>query len=238
MAKKLLLLGSSGGIGKAVAQEFSDHHEYLMVESSRNLLEKNKNSEFLELPDVSQISKFDEFLKHIPDFDIVINCLGVTTDSFLGRNSLDNIIRTVNVNLVSNILLCNRFLPGMISRRFGKIVLIGSIVGEYGNIGQSTYASTKSALRGLVKTACKEIAHFSSKSTDYFDVSVNLVEPGFVKTRMTESVPSLILERILSRKPNNDLILPANIAKVVKSVVGSTGTYNGSVIQVFDGLSL
>ncbi len=189
------------------------------------------------MPDMANVEKFSCWLESLSEFDYVINCAGIVRDNILGKIKTSDIIETVNINLVSNVLILNKFLPIMLNRQFGRLIIMGSIVGESGNVGQAVYSSSKSALVGLVRTAVREINLYTLRSKAA-NVTVNLLEPGFVKSNMTDRVPEKILDRILSRKPNQSLLEASAIADTVIDLLRAESPFNGAVLRANGGLSL
>ena len=234
-----LVLGSSGGIGQEVVRQLMSNNSLSITTASRRFVGNLRDTvKFIECPDLSNTKMCESWLNQLPNFDIVINCTGANRSSLIKNASQSDIEYLINVNLVSNIMIVKRFVSEMLSKQYGRIILIGSIVGSHGNIGQVTYSAAKAGLHGLVKSSVKEIALESLKSGKMNDVTINLIEPGFVDTDMVRAVPADVLKKILSRKPNQDLIQPSSIAEVICGLLIPNSPFNGAILELNGGLSL
>src|SRR6202035_849825 len=110
--------------------------------------------------------------------DILVNNAGLTRDGLAVRMKDEDWDTVINVNLSAAFRLSRAALKGMMSRRWGRIVSITSVVGVTGNGGQANYAASKAGLIGMTKSLAQEIASRN--------VTVNCVAPGFIASAMTE----------------------------------------------------
>ncbi len=157
--------------------------------------------------------------------DALINNAGVTKDGLLMRMSDEDWDKVINTNLSGAFYTTRAASRIMLKQRSGSIVNISSVVGVYGNAGQSNYAASKAGLIGFTKSIAKE---FGSRS-----VTANVVAPGFIATDMTENVPK---DKLLEHIPLGRLGEPEDIAKTVLFLVTSGGYITGQVIHVDGGL--
>jgi NAD(P)-dependent dehydrogenase (short-subunit alcohol dehydrogenase family) len=193
LGKKALVTGGSRGIGRAIALALASAGADVAVASSqagtdladdvcRMIHGMGRRAEFYSF-DVAARDEVEETCARVKsDFkevDILVNNAGITRDrSFrkMDRGAWDEVI---NINLNSVFDITRAFIEGMVSRGWGRIINISSVVGRIGNIGQTNYAASKAGLIGLTKSLAREYARKG--------VTVNAIAPGFVKTRMLES---------------------------------------------------
>ncbi len=172
--------------------------------------------------------------KKIPDdlggVDILVNNAGITRDNLLIRMSPEDWDLVMKVNLKGAFNCIRAAVRGMMSRRYGKIVSISSIIGQIGNAGQANYAASKAGLIGLTKSVAKE---FGSRG-----IRANAVAPGFIETRMTESLPEKVREGFASQILLGRLGTPDDVANVVAFLVSGEGDYvTGQTINVDGGMA-
>lgn len=173
--------------------------------------------------------------------DILVNNAGITADRSVLKMSDDDWRRVVDVNLSGAFYLSQAALIHMLERGSGRIVMISSVIGETGNIGQVNYAAAKAGLFGLTKTLAREAAMQLQRSgrQDGIGVTVNTVTPGFIETEMLGSVPEKVLDGIRSRVPLGRLGQPEEIARVVHFLAADASSYiTGQVWGVNGGLDM
>src|ERR687898_3382722 len=146
--------------------------------------------------------------------DILVNNAGITADRSVLKMTDDDWRRVIDVNLSGAFYLSQAALRHMLERGSGRIVMISSVIGEMGGIGQSNYSSAKAGLLGLTKTLAREAAHHVQRAghTDGIGVTVNAVTPGYTATEMLESVPEKVLEGLRSKIPVGRLGEPDEVA--------------------------
>lgn len=159
--------------------------------------------------------------------DVLVNNAGIAKDNLLMRMSDEEWDKVLDTNLKGAFYTCRAVSRMMLKQRSGCIVNISSVIGVYGNAGQSNYAASKAGMIGLTKSLAKE---FGSRG-----ITVNAIAPGFIVTDMTEKVPT---EKILEHVPLGRLGEPEDIAKTVLFLVTSGGYITGQVIHVDGGLVL
>ena len=159
--------------------------------------------------------------------EILINNAGITRDGTMARMSRDMWDAVMDTNLGSCFNLCKLTFEGMRSKKFGRIVNIGSINGQAGQYGQVNYAAAKSGIHGFTKALAQEGARFG--------ITVNAIAPGYVDTDMVRAVPEDVLQKIIARIPMGRLGHASDIARGVcfltadnaDFVTGSTLSING-----------
>ena len=159
--------------------------------------------------------------------DILVNNAGITADRSVLKMSDDDWRRVIDVNLSGAFYLSQAALIHMLERGSGRIIMISSVIGEMGNIGQVNYASSKAGLFGLTKTLAREAAMQLQRAgkNDGIGVTVNTVTPGFIETEMLSSVPQKVLDGIRARVPLGRLGQPEEIARVVHFLAADASSY-------------
>lgn len=159
--------------------------------------------------------------------EVLVNNAGITRDAMLHRSSHDQWAAVIQTNLTACFNLCREVVPGMRERGFGRIINIGSINGQTGQLGQTAYAAAKAGLHGFTMALAREGA---SKG-----ITANLVAPGYIETDMVRSVNPETLNRIIAQIPVGRLGTPEEVARAVLFlasddsgfITGSTLTING-----------
>lgn len=163
--------------------------------------------------------------KQFGRIDALVNNAGITRDGLLMRMCDEDWAKVIDTNLAGSFYTCRAASRIMLKQRAGAIVNISSVVGVFGNAGQSNYAASKAGLIGFTKSIAKE---FGSRG-----VTANVIAPGFIETDMTESVPK---DKLLEHIPLGRLGEPEDIAKAVLFLITSGGYITGQVIHVDGGL--
>jgi acetoacetyl-CoA reductase/3-oxoacyl-[acyl-carrier protein] reductase len=161
--------------------------------------------------------------------DVLICNAGITIDRILPKMTDDDWNKVISVNLSSAFYLAQAVMPHMVERGTGRIVLVSSLIGEVGQIGQANYAASKSGLFGLTRTLARE-AEFQLQRNGKFEnnpmgITVNCVTPGYVRTEMVESIPEKVMERIKAGIPVGRLAEPDEIARVVHFIAADASGY-------------
>ncbi len=160
--------------------------------------------------------------------EIVVNNAGITRDATLHRMNHDNWQAVIDTNLGSCFNVCRNVIDSMREKKFGRIVNIGSINGQAGQIGQVNYAAAKSGIHGFTKALAQETARLG--------ITVNAVAPGYVDTDMVRAVPPEILEKIIAKIPVQRLGKAEDIARTVLFLVADEASFiTGSTVSVNGG---
>jgi 3-oxoacyl-[acyl-carrier protein] reductase len=175
--------------------------------------------------------------------DILVNNAGITIDKTVAKMTDDDWNKVLAVNLSGAFYLSQAVLNHMLERGTGRIVMVSSVIGETGNIGQANYAASKSGLFGLTKTLAREAAFQLGRAgklnDDSIGITVNAVTPGFVATEMLDHIPEKVLENIKSSIPLRRLANPMEIARVVHFLCADGSSYiTGQVWGVNGGLEM
>ncbi|CAB3393279.1 beta-ketoacyl-acyl carrier protein reductase [Kyrpidia spormannii] len=241
--KVAVITGAANGIGRATAHLFAAHGAKVVLadvgDAEGSALEselKEGGTEVLFLHvDVRQEDQVQEMvdktLKRFGRIDVLINNAGITRDGFLVKLPLVAWHEVLAVNLTGVMQCTKSAAPVMIQQGGGVILNASSVVGLYGNIGQTNYAATKAGVIGLTKTWARELG---AKG-----IRVNAVAPGFIETGMTAKVPDRILQTVKERTPLKRMGRPEEVAHVYLFLASDAASFiNGAIIPVDGGLVL
>lgn len=168
----------------------------------------------------------------------IIHCAGVAHVSRLGQIDPYQLEKMFFLNSISPIILINRLLPNMISKKFGRIILVGSIVGDYGGVGLSGYSSTKSALSAIVKSVNKEI-QLLKKNETHSDVTINLVKPGYCDSEMTKNMNAKVRKQIEESSTLKRFLNCEEVAREITRLVEPESRHiSGSEITITGGQTI
>jgi NAD(P)-dependent dehydrogenase (short-subunit alcohol dehydrogenase family) len=184
-----------------------------------------------------------EVLEQHGRVDILVNNAGITSDHTVLKMTEDDWHRVLEVNLSGAFFLSQAALPHMLERGAGRIVMISSVIGQVGNIGQANYAASKSGLFGLTMTLAREAARANLKDErhgpDSPGLTVNAVAPGFIATDMLATVPPAVIEKIITGIPVGRLGRPEEVARIVQFLCLDASAYiTGQVWAVNGGMEM
>ncbi|MFB3127125.1 MAG: SDR family oxidoreductase, partial [Candidatus Acidiferrales bacterium] len=178
--------------------------------------------------DASVAAAVEEVFRRHGRLDLVIHAAGVTRDAVLWKLPVDDWDLVQAVNLRGAFLLLRHAVPALRRGKGGRIVLIGSINGSRGKFGLTAYAASKAGLIGLAKSAARETARFG--------ILVNVVEPGMVRTPMTESLPQKVRDAAAAESLLGGLLEPADVAAAVLFLCGpGASQITGQILRVDGG---
>ncbi|HZA95388.1 MAG TPA: 3-oxoacyl-ACP reductase FabG [Burkholderiaceae bacterium] len=163
--------------------------------------------------------------------DILVNNAGITIDARLQKMSDEQFDRVIDVNLKGTFNCAKAVLETMLKQGSGVILNASSVVGIYGNFGQTNYAASKFGVIGFVKTWARELGPKG--------IRCNAVAPGFIATHILDTIPGKVLEQLTERVPLRRLGTPEDVANVYAFLASEEASYiNGAVIEVSGGLTV
>ncbi|WP_240207091.1 3-oxoacyl-ACP reductase FabG [Vibrio sp. CyArs1] len=236
--KIALVTGASRGIGRSIAELLVERGATVIgTATSENgaaaiseYLGENGKGLALNVTDADSI---EAVLKQInADFgaiDILVNNAGITRDNLLMRMKDDEWTDIMDTNLTSIFRLSKAVLRGMMKKRQGRIINVGSVVGTMGNAGQTNYAAAKAGVIGFTKSMAREVASRG--------VTVNTVAPGFIETDMTKALNDEQRAATLANVPAGRLGDPREIASAVAFLASPEAAYiTGETLHVNGGM--
>lgn len=238
-----IITGGASGLGRAAAQLFAgegahvviaDYQEATGRETAEAIVQQGGSASSLHV-DVSDRESVQAMVNHVVgkygQIDILINNAGVTADATLPKMKQEQWDRVIAINLTGVFNCTQAVAPFMIERGYGRIINTSSVVGLYGNFGQTNYAASKGGVIAMTKTWAKELGPKG--------ITCNAVAPGFIRTPMTEAVPEKILKMMEEKVPLRRLGEPIDVAQAYLFLASEAGRYvNGTVLSVDGGLTL
>jgi len=235
-----LVTGASGGIGAAIARRLHAQGAIVGLSGTRadrlEALAAELGSKAFSLPaDLGDAAAADGLIgaaeSAMGPVDILVNNAGLTRDGLLVRMKDADWDLILQVNLTAGMRLSRAALKGMMKRRWGRIIGIGSIVGVTGNPGQTNYAAAKAGMIGFTKALAAEVASRN--------VTVNCVAPGFIATAMTDALSEAQKAALLERIPLGRLGEPDDVAAMVAFLSSSAADYvTGQTLHVNGGMAM
>ncbi len=236
--KIALVTGASRGIGRAIAELLVERGATVIgtatSESGAAAISEylGENGKGLAL-NVTDVESIEATLKTINDefgaIDILVNNAGITRDNLLMRMKEDEWNDIINTNLTPIYRMSKAVLRGMMKKRAGRIINVGSVVGTMGNAGQTNYAAAKAGVIGFTKSMAREVASRG--------VTVNTVAPGFIETDMTKALNDDQRAATLANVPAGRLGDPREIASAVVFLASPEAAYiTGETLHVNGGM--
>lgn len=174
---------------------------------------------------------FAETEAALGNVEILVCSAGITDDTLLLRMSDEKWQNVIDTNLTAVFRTCKKASARMLRARYGRIVLISSVVAYLGSAGQTNYAASKAGLIGFGRSLARELAGRN--------ITVNVVTPGVVSTDMIASLPPERIEALTSMVPLGRPAEPAEVANAVAWLVADESSYvTGAVIPVDGGLGM
>jgi 3-oxoacyl-[acyl-carrier protein] reductase len=241
--KVALITGAGSGIGQATAEKFAREGARLAL-ADLNFEKVARVAEEIAAAgtdtmalraDVARLNDMTIAVKHVLEawgrVDVLVNNAGITRDATLRNMTEERFDEVIAVNLKGVYNSAQAVLPAMLAQGGGVILNASSVVGLYGNFGQTNYAAAKFGVIGMTKTWARELARKG--------IRANAVCPGFIGTDMVRAMPDKIIEEIRARVPEGRLGTPEEVANVYAFLASDEATYvNGAVIEVSGGVTL
>jgi len=238
--KVALVTGASRGIGRAIAQRFAEQGA-LVVAAARGdhaaacaneLAAAGHRADALSLDvtDTAVLEKVpaDIVAKH-GRLDVIVSNAGVTRDQLLMRMKRDDWDAVIATNLTATFVLAQAAMRPMLKQKGGRIIAVGSVVGQMGNAGQTNYAASKAGLIGFAKSLAREVASRG--------ITVNVIAPGMIETDMTAVLPEQARAGLTAQIPLGRLGSPDDVAWAACFLASDEAAYiTGHVVAVNGGM--
>jgi len=238
--RKALVTGATGGIGGGIARALHARGAEVVLSGTRREVLDKLAAELGErvhvvpanLADTAEVEALVPAAEEaMGGLDILVNNAGITRDNLFMRMKDEEWDAVLAVNLTSAFRLSRAAVKGMMRRRFGRIISIGSIVGATGNPGQGNYAAAKAGLVGMTKALAAEVASRG--------ITVNCVAPGFIATPMTDALNEKQRESILGNVPAGRLGTSEEVAAAVVYLASDEAAYvTGHTLHVNGGMAM
>lgn len=232
-----LVTGASRGIGKAIAESLSAAGATVVgtatsESGAQAISDYLSNGQGMVL-NVAEQQSIDDLLQAMKQGvglpTILVNNAGITNDKLLMRMSDDDWMQVINTNLSSIYRMSKACIRGMMKAKGGRIINIGSVIGNMGNPGQSNYAAAKAGMLGFTKSLAREVGSRG--------ITVNVVAPGYIQTDMTDELDDKQKESLMDQVPLKRLGSTDDIAAAVLFLASESASYiTGETLHVNGGM--
>jgi 3-oxoacyl-[acyl-carrier protein] reductase len=238
-ARRALVTGATGGIGEAIARALHAQGASLVITGRREEVLAKLAAELgdrvqVVVADLAAPDAAERLMKEAEaagPVDVLVNNAGITRDMLAMRMKDEDWSTVIETNLSAVFRLSRAGLKGMMKRRHGRIINIGSVVGATGNAGQANYAAAKAGLVGMTKALAAELGSRG--------ITVNCVAPGFIDTAMTQKLDEKQRDSLLGRIPAGRLGAGADIAAAVVYLASDEAAYvTGETLHVNGGMAM
>ncbi|RWR20552.1 SDR family oxidoreductase [Agrococcus lahaulensis] len=231
-SRTVLVTGGNRGIGRAIAQSFLDAGHRVAITSRDGSGPEGAMAVAADVTDAASIdAAFAQVEAELGPVEVVVANAGITRDTLLMRMSEQDFTDVVDTNLGGAFRVVQRASKGMLRAKWGRIVLISSVVGLYGGPGQVNYAASKAGLVGIARSITRELGARG--------ITANVVAPGFIETDMTAELDEQTQAEYRKAIPAGRYGSAAEVADVVRWLAGDEAAYiSGAVIPVDGGLGM
>jgi 3-oxoacyl-[acyl-carrier protein] reductase len=241
--KVAIITGSARGIGQATALKFAAEGARVVVCDLESAAVDEVVTQIIHAGgkaigftvDVTNKAGIAAMVKGVMDaygrIDVLVNNAGIVDDAMLRKMSEEQFERVIDINLKGTYNCARAVVDIMISQNAGVILNASSVVGIYGNFGQTNYAASKFGVIGMAKTWARELGRKG--------IRANAVCPGFVETTILKSIPAKVMQAMIDRVPLGRLAKPEEIANTYAFLASDEASYiNGAVIEVSGGATV
>ncbi len=228
----VLVTGGNRGIGRAIAERFVAEGYRVAVTARSGEGPEGTLTVRADVTDAAQVdAAFTEIENSLGPVEIVVANAGITKDTLLLRMTEDDFDSVVTTNLGGTFRVVKRAAKGLLRAKWGRVILISSVVGLYGSAGQINYSSSKSALVGFARSLTRELGGRG--------ITANVVAPGFIETDMTAELPEATQAEYKRSIPAGRFASADEVAGVVTWLASDDAAYiSGAVIPVDGGLGM
>ncbi|MGN6501804.1 MAG: 3-oxoacyl-ACP reductase FabG [Pseudolysinimonas sp.] len=219
-------------MGFAIAEEFvAQGHRVAVTARSGNGPEGSLTVRADVTDSASVDQAFTEIEAALGPVEVVVANAGITRDTLLMRMTDDDFDTVVDTNLGGSFRVVKRASKGMLKAKWGRIILVSSVVGLFGGAGQVNYSSSKAGLVGMARSITRELGARG--------ITANVVAPGFIETDMTAELPETQQAEYKKSIPAGRFASPVEVAKVIAWLASDDAAYiSGAVIPVDGGLGM
>ncbi|MEO7349207.1 MAG: 3-oxoacyl-ACP reductase FabG [Terrimesophilobacter sp.] len=230
--RTVLVTGGNRGIGFAIAKAFMARGDRVAVTARSGEGPTGSMTVRADVTDYASIdAAFTEIEAELGPVEIVVANAGITKDMLLLRMGEEDFTSVVDTNLSGAFRVVKRASKNMLKARFGRIILVSSVVGLLGSAGQVNYSASKSGLIGLARSLTRELGARN--------ITANVVAPGFIETEMTAVLPADQQADYLASIPAGRFATQDEVAKVIVWLASDEASYiSGAVIPVDGGLGM
>ncbi len=231
-SRTVLVTGGNRGIGHAIAAEFLAQGHRVAVTARSGEGPAGSLTVRADVTDSASVdAAFTEVEEKLGPVEVVVANAGITRDTLLLRMTEDDFTEVVDTNLSGAFRVVKRASKGMLKARFGRVVLVSSVVGLLGSAGQVNYAASKAGLVGIARSLTRELGARG--------ITANVVAPGFIETDMTAELPEEQQKQYLAQIPAGRFASPTEVARVITWLASDDAGYiSGAVIPVDGGLGM
>ncbi len=228
----VLVTGGNRGIGRAIAERFVAAGYRTAVTARSGEGPSGTLTVRADVTDAASLdAAFTEVEQQLGPVEIVVANAGITKDTLLLRMTEEDFDSVVATNLGGTFRVVKRASKGMLRAKWGRVILISSVVGLYGSAGQINYSSSKAALVGFARSLTRELGGRG--------ITANVVAPGFIETDMTAELPAETQAEYRRNIPAGRFATADEVAGVVTWLASEDAAYiSGAVIPVDGGLGM
>ncbi|GAA2173221.1 3-oxoacyl-[acyl-carrier-protein] reductase [Agrococcus versicolor] len=232
MSRTVLVTGGNRGIGRAIATAFVEAGHRVAVTARSGEGPEGTLTVRADVTDAASIdAAFTQVEAELGPVEVVVANAGITRDTLLMRMSEQDFSDVVDTNLTGSFRVVQRASKGMVRARFGRIILVSSVVGLLGGAGQVNYAASKAGLVGIARSITRELGSRG--------ITANVVAPGFIETDMTDALPAEQQAQYKAQIPAGRFARADEVARVITWLASDDAAYvSGAVIPVDGGLGM
>ncbi|PWJ44735.1 3-oxoacyl-[acyl-carrier-protein] reductase [Sediminitomix flava] len=241
VGKVAIITGGASGIGKTASLLFAKEGAQVVIwdlneeqgAETVQMIEETGGKAVFQKVNTADYGNVIQAVSHVvqefEQIDILVNNAGITRDASLKKMTPELWQQVIDVNL-TGVFNCTKLVSEkMLERNYGRIISTSSVVGLYGNFGQTNYVATKSGVIGMTKVWARELGRKG--------ITANAVAPGFIATEMTKKIPEDVISKITAKIPMGEMGSPEDIANAYLFLASDDAKYiNGTVLSVDGGM--